>query len=558
MGDYRNTFVSNIPYISHETGQWYVYPDIRTIKKYTGVVEPRNLIAFKELLEKKGLLDQADDFVDASGRLSLLLYKEEIERSLRTPEYGGFQLLGLQDSNDQGSAFVGHVDNFFDPKPYVTAKEFKRFCGPEVPLAKFEKRVWLNNETFTAEIELANYGPKTLKDKTVSWDISAGDQVVKKGEFKSVTLPNTGLQPVGKISCAFDKVKKATKVKLTVKVEGTDISNDWELWVYPAELKMPEIKNVTVVSEMTPKVEQQLRNGAKVVFLPKGFKSPYATCMTPPFWSPLMFGNQKQAVGFICKNTHPALKYFPTDSYNNWQWWDLTLNGASAEVPSNCQPIVQAIDHPQRANRLGIIFEGKVGKGSLLVCTLDLNRDLDKRPVARQLRYSLLSYATSNQFHPSNPLELDGDLYKTQKQSVLVTQQLVKKISSDSAHENHWVNFAVDGNPDTIWATRWDDTQTPHPHQLTVELKKEMKILGIEQTPRKDGSNGRIAKYRVLVSDDGKNWKTVASGSWKDGTSTNRALFKKPVTCKYVKLEALSEVNGTPWTTVAEFDIILP
>jgi hypothetical protein len=42
----------------------------------------------------------------------------------------------LQDSYDQGAAFVGQIDNFFDPKPYITAGQFHRFCGLQVPLAR--------------------------------------------------------------------------------------------------------------------------------------------------------------------------------------------------------------------------------------------------------------------------------------------------------------------------------------------------------------------------------------------------------------------------------------
>ncbi len=43
------------------------------------------------------MLDQAGDFVRASGALTVLCYREDIEAALRTPGFGGFQLLDLQD-----------------------------------------------------------------------------------------------------------------------------------------------------------------------------------------------------------------------------------------------------------------------------------------------------------------------------------------------------------------------------------------------------------------------------------------------------------------------------
>ena len=566
MEDYRNTYARAIPYVSHEVGQWYVYPPIDTIDKYTGVVEPRNLIKFKELMTQNGLIEQAAEFQYASGRHSLLLYKEEIEHSLRTPQYGGFQLLALQDSYDQGSAFVGHIDNFFDAKNHVTAQEFKQFCGPEVPLARFAKRTWLNNETFTADIELANYGPHDLSNKPVSWTLTAADTVLAQGVFTSKSIPNTGLFQIGKVSCALNPLKKATKVVLTVKVDGTSITNDWELWVYPAELEMPKADNVIVTNILTDEIKKKLKNGARVVLLPSGYKSKYPTGMTPPFWSPMMFSNQKQTIGFVCQVEHPALNYFPTDIHNNWQWYDLTRGGSTIDLSSlgaDFRPIVQGIDRPDRCLRLGIVYEGKVGKGRLLVSTLDLTSNLKKRPVARQLRYSLLRYAASHSFDPQIEItDLDTMLPTDAAVSILVSRGLVKNLSADSENENQSVDFAVDGNPDTFWNTPgpgaqgWDDTQTSHPHQLTVELKEPITIRGVKCTPRQGDSSGQIAKYNIYVSSNGKKWKNVATGTLKKHKWQKEVYFKQNIKVKFIKFEALSEIHGGSGTSLAEFDVI--
>jgi hypothetical protein len=92
----------NVPLITHEVGQYSVYPDLREIPKYTGVLMPLNFMAVKNDLQKKGLLGQANAFTNASGKLATLLYKEEIERALKTPNIDGFQLLQLQDFPGQG------------------------------------------------------------------------------------------------------------------------------------------------------------------------------------------------------------------------------------------------------------------------------------------------------------------------------------------------------------------------------------------------------------------------------------------------------------------------
>ena len=85
----------DVPVVSHEIGQWCVYPNFDEMKKYTGVLKPRNFEIYRETLKENHMLDQAHDFLIASGKLQTLCYKEDIESALRTKDFGGFQLLDL-------------------------------------------------------------------------------------------------------------------------------------------------------------------------------------------------------------------------------------------------------------------------------------------------------------------------------------------------------------------------------------------------------------------------------------------------------------------------------
>ena len=51
-------------------------------------------------------------------------------------------------------------------------------------------------------------------------------------------------------------------------------------------------QSVKVVSSLDAATLAALHEGARVVLLPKYFTVHYPTAMTPPFWSPIMFGNQ--------------------------------------------------------------------------------------------------------------------------------------------------------------------------------------------------------------------------------------------------------------------------
>lgn len=556
LGDYRATTERPVPMVSHEVGQWYVYPDLSEIDRYTGVLRPVTLEHFRDLAKKEGVLTQVPDFVRASAKLSLLLYKEEVERSLRTPKYGGFELLGVQDSFDQGCAYVGQINNFFEPKGCFKPAEFRAFCGPQVPLARLAKRVWRNNETLTADLEFANYGPGEPENRKIDWILAAGDKTWAKGEFHPATLPATGLQPLGKIRVPLNDIARATKLTLRVALPGTDIHNNWDLWVYPADLDLAPPANVKVISKLTPDLLRELRAGGRAVLLPSRFSSAYKTAMTPPFWSPIMFG-QPMGIGFLCDPKHPAFLGFPTDDYQNWQWHELVNQGSAIRlkgVPEDYRPILQSIDRPDRNHKLGLIYETKVGRGALLVCTLDLNRDLDRRPVARQLRRSLMDYAASPDFHPVTEIPLDNNLPIFTGESTLAL--LAPKLTADSDRENNWARLAVDNNPDTIWHTRYDATETPLPHHLDIELRESVKIRGFTYLPRQDCDHGRIAEYRFHVSDDGSAWKQVAAGSWPNNAEKQRVTLAAPVKARFLRLESTKSADGSKWTSVAEFDIL--
>ena len=131
-----------VPVISHEVGQYQVFPNFKEIPKYTGVLRPWNFEVFRKRLADKGMLDQADDFVQASGKLAVLCYREEIEAALRTRGMGGFELLDLQDFPGQGTALVGILDAFMDSKGLIAPEAWREFCGPTVPLALMDKYCW--------------------------------------------------------------------------------------------------------------------------------------------------------------------------------------------------------------------------------------------------------------------------------------------------------------------------------------------------------------------------------------------------------------------------------
>ncbi|MFR6497101.1 MAG: hypothetical protein ACLUOF_12495, partial [Ruminococcus sp.] len=115
------------PVVTHEIGQYEVYPDFREIDKYTGPLKARNFEIFRFRLGAKGMLRQADKFFRCSGALAAACYKEEIEAAMRSQYIAGFQLLDLQDFSGQGTALVGMLDAFMDSKGLISPEEWRMF-----------------------------------------------------------------------------------------------------------------------------------------------------------------------------------------------------------------------------------------------------------------------------------------------------------------------------------------------------------------------------------------------------------------------------------------------
>ena len=394
-----------IPLVSHEIGQYSVYPDMSEIEKYTGVLKPLNFIAVKNDLEQKGLLELAPKFTHASGKLAALLYKEEIERALKTPSFDGFQLLQLQDFPGQGTALVGLLNAFWESKGVISAEEFSQFNSELVPLIRFKKAVYESGETFEAAIEIANFY-KEFESQIINWKITdeAGNDV-KKGSLKNVNLSIGNNINLGTIKHNII-VTEAKKLTITVSLLDTKYKNSWNVWVYPKNVSTTDSDIVFTASII--EAEKALKKGKKV-FLnpnPKSLKG-ITGRFVPVFWSPVHFPNQPATMGVLLDEKHPAFNKFPTDSYSNWQWWDLCINSKSIVVDSiNSKPLVRVIDNFVTNHHLTNLFEAKIGEGLLVFSSIDLTTKLNKRPVARQLKHSVIEYMKSNDFNPTNIIKI--------------------------------------------------------------------------------------------------------------------------------------------------------
>ncbi len=407
-----------VPAIGTEVGQYQIYPNYDEIKKYTGVMKPWNFEVFRERLKENNLSDQAMEFFRASGALSAICYKADIEMAMRTPGFGGFHLLDLQDFPGQGTALVGLLDAFMDSKGVITPQEFSQFCNTVVPLVIMEKYCWTNNEQFSGKIQVANYSGVSLKAQPVKWELkNSRGGIVYQTETKVDILEGV-LNNIATLSIDLSKFSRAEKLTLSIFLEGTKYENSYPLWVYPAGVETKVPANILLSKKLDKITISKLADGTLVLLCPdfNDVKDlSVGGLFTPDYWNWRMFkgisesNNKPVSPGTMSILTDPRLPLFsdfPTEFHTNWQWWPIVKNSRPFildNTPKNYRPLVQVVDNIERNHKLGLIFEFAVGKGKLLVCMSDL-KVIQNKPEGRQLYNAILKYMASDKFNPAQTL----------------------------------------------------------------------------------------------------------------------------------------------------------
>jgi beta-galactosidase len=206
--------------------------------------------------------------------------------------------------------------------------------------------------------------------------------------------------------------------------------------------------------------------------------------------------------------------------------------------------------------------EFRIGKARMILCSVNLVSNLDRRLQARQLRYSLLRYMRSDRFLPKGAMQLEQLTGMFREASVMTHAKIVR---ASSFQPGYPPQNAIDGDPETLWSTLWSPEIQRHPHEIVVDLGKEYDIRGFTCLPRQDGNpNGWIREYAFYVSRDGKQWgKAISKGEFERSNAlkkvslfNDQSVYKEPVRGRYLRLTAVSGFNDDPYSTLAELDIM--
>lgn len=394
------------PVISFEVGQYEILPDFAELDAFSGVTVPDNLKLIRDKVKAAGLMPRWEEYVNATGELSLLCYRAEVEAALRTRGMSGISLLGLQDFPGQGTALVGMMNSHLKPKPYLFARpdRFAAFFTGILPLVLLPRFTFTEGEMLEACVRMANYGRNALRGKAL-WSLE-GDHVSLNGEFAPATVEPGGLSDIGVLRVPLPESGRAEKLTLTVRVCG--YSNAYPIWVYPAK-SVDRPADVYECRSLDAAALRMLSGGGTVFLapdsteeaLPHSIKSQFST----DFWSVGTFPAQPGGMGLLIDKAHPVFAHFLTDTHTDWQWWVFAAQRAVILPDSlrHVKPIVTVMDSYAYLRPMAQLLECRCGGGRLMISTLNLHH-LQRYPEARALQSAIYRYLGSDAFAPEQEI----------------------------------------------------------------------------------------------------------------------------------------------------------
>lgn len=410
------------PVFGFEVGQFEILPDFDELEAFCGISDPASFRAIRECVEQKGLLPVWKRYVEATGELALIGYREEIEAALRTRQLSGISLLGLQDFPGQGTALVGMMNSHLESKPFDFAKpeRFRTFFTSQLPLVLLPKYTYENTEMLEAEIEIANFGKEVLEGEILcrlerlcmpeeAGGKSAGEGGEAKGVFcaggtlESVRCPVGRITKAGTLRIALDGIERPSRMELTVSIGN--VSNRYPVWVYPP-VKPVCPGTVYETTYLDQQAKAVLEAGGKVYLTPpstrEALPSSIQAQFTTDFWSVGTFSSQEGGMGQLIDVEHPIFRSFPTEFHTNWQWWPMAGRRA-AILPGQYRAIVTQMDSYAYLRPMAQLLECRCGGGKLLFSTWGL-QDLQAYPEARALLDSIYQYMDSTEFAPDQEI----------------------------------------------------------------------------------------------------------------------------------------------------------
>jgi len=223
-------------------------------------------------------------------------------------------------------------------------------------------------------------------------------------------------------------------------------------------------------------------------------------------------------------------------------------------APNTSQPRIGVQPFPP--STVGVVISAATqdaaspSQGPMYQVTWNGGLDNNGNPVTTMTGWSLGAYMAKSTALPPPTAPVETIVPKTNWSLAYVDSQ-------ETLCENGFASNSFDNNTSTYWHTAYCPAVAQLPHEIQIDLGTAYVVNGFRYLPRQDGgTHGRIGQYEFYATNDLSNWGSpLATGTFANDATEKQVLFT-PGAYRYVRLRALTEANGGPWTSMAELTLL--
>ncbi len=395
------------PCLSHEITIHGNYLNLDLEHRYEGTRIGIEIFASaRKNLIKEGLLPRASLYYKNSCAWMRILRKHTVEMARKCKYNAGYDLLGAIDYHWHRCGYpCGIMNEFYELKPGESVSDVLQYNGESLLLLDHTNdRNITSGEQLDLDLYSSLFGRDTLKEGKVYWYLAdSNHQIHQRGEVTVNDVINGRIEKLTTISLTAPKLKSPMKLTLYVHLSGGEyeINNDWDFWVFPkiGTVNYSGSADIKLVSELNEDTVNYIANGGRVILLgSKPFPS------LPTSFQLSVTGRVQGNLATVIED-HPLMNDFPHEGFCDWQFYNMMEGGEAVvfnELNIPFKPIIEVVSSFKLIRKQASIFELGIGKGRLLVCTLNLT---EKDPAAKYLLNRMVSYVNSNEFNPEFVME---------------------------------------------------------------------------------------------------------------------------------------------------------
>ena len=439
----------NVPLIAHEVCHYTALRDFYSLKEKflkSGAENPWWIDEEIKLVEEKGYKEVFGEMFKASKHFQFICWKTAYEEMRKSRLLGGFHFLQFADTDAYENS-NGVVD-CFDDETCVKPEDFLKFNGDRVLVADLKTRNYFCSDKITVPVYFSNLGEDAEKRANLTLTVEKGGKTHVDCSMMNVDISKKGSYRLckAKITLPEESGVYALKLRLGAK-SGVYSENEWTLWIYEKPSKKETYKEFVsydngheAITDDIEKAFDLLAQGKKVCLVYRSewtrhrrdidMKNPeYAFKASWNRFKPVIWDRGTNFGGINDKKL--LTKYgFPCEEYYDFNFGEISEDCDKINLddfPVKAKKLVSGIDKssrdrfdaykdaynlpeimPDRTLRdFAYLFELKVGKGSLLVCGLNLTGLDDGEPSAVAMSEFIKNYIKSEDFNPQSGMTFE-------------------------------------------------------------------------------------------------------------------------------------------------------